>query len=129
MDFDVDFTPTADERLASGKGRAVTYRYQVSADITDEGGETRSASRSIRLGFVAVEGAADNRLVHDGGSLLAIGRGDWRSPNTRRAAKRVFRTSLESLLGPKPLQSRRLLRREVSDGASDSASHGASDVT
>ncbi len=37
------------------KDRAVTYRYSVEADLTDEGGETRSASRTFRLGFVSVE--------------------------------------------------------------------------
>ncbi len=56
--FDVAFTPQADERLAAGS-RELTYRYRVSADVTDEGGETRSASRSFRLGFVAVEARID----------------------------------------------------------------------
>ncbi|MEM7584239.1 MAG: alpha-2-macroglobulin family protein [Acidobacteriota bacterium] len=49
--FHVRFTPEADERL----GKAVSYRYRLSVDVTDEGGETRSASRAFRLGFVAVE--------------------------------------------------------------------------
>ncbi len=49
--FDILFTPEADER----KGKYLTYSYAVSADLTDEGGETRSAKRSFRLGFVAVE--------------------------------------------------------------------------
>ncbi|MBP1619749.1 MAG: hypothetical protein H6Q02_516, partial [Acidobacteria bacterium] len=49
--FAVVFTPAADERL----GREVSYRYLLSADVTDAGGETRSATRSFRLGFVAVE--------------------------------------------------------------------------
>jgi uncharacterized protein YfaS (alpha-2-macroglobulin family) len=48
--FAVTFTPKADERA----GKDVTYRYRVSADVTDEGGETRSAERSFRLGFVSV---------------------------------------------------------------------------
>jgi len=56
--FELAFTPKADERLAAGSGSAkgVTWRYAVSADVTDEGGETRSAERRFRLGFVAVEG-------------------------------------------------------------------------
>lgn len=53
--FDIAFTPKADERLSQGKARAVTYRYAISAEVTDEGGETRTAERSIRLGFVAVQ--------------------------------------------------------------------------
>ncbi len=50
--FPIEFTPRADERK---KESGVSYTFQVEADITDEGGETRTASRSIRLGFVALE--------------------------------------------------------------------------
>src|SRR5512140_2056294 len=49
--FAVTFTPKADERA----GKEITYRYRLSADVTDEGGETRSADRSFRLGFVSVK--------------------------------------------------------------------------
>ncbi|MCP3161646.1 alpha-2-macroglobulin family protein [Myxococcus qinghaiensis] len=56
--FKVTFTPEADERSARTPG--LTWRYRVEADATDEGGETRSASRSFRLGFVAVEGRVDS---------------------------------------------------------------------
>ncbi len=56
--FKVSFTPEADERLAAAS-KEVTYRYRVAADLTDEGGETRSAARSFRLGFVSVEAAID----------------------------------------------------------------------
>ena len=52
--FDIKFTPEADERL-SETSKEMSYRYNVSVDVTDEGGETRSASRGFRLGFVAVE--------------------------------------------------------------------------
>ena len=45
--FDVAFTPEADPRAS----RDVTWTYALSADVTDEGGETRSASRSFRLGL------------------------------------------------------------------------------
>jgi alpha-2-macroglobulin len=51
--FQLTFTPEVDER--ESKSRDVTWRYRVEADVTDEGGETRSASRAFRLGFVAVE--------------------------------------------------------------------------
>ncbi|MFZ2054828.1 MAG: alpha-2-macroglobulin family protein [Candidatus Aminicenantales bacterium] len=53
--FEVSFTPRADERKG-GPGSGLTYSYALSVDVTDEGGETRSASRSFRLGFVSVEG-------------------------------------------------------------------------
>ena len=52
-------------RLHAGGRRAlaadekVTYRYALAADVTDEGGETRSATRVFRLGFVAVEASIE----------------------------------------------------------------------
>ncbi|MCP3142535.1 alpha-2-macroglobulin family protein [Pyxidicoccus xibeiensis] len=55
--FAISFTPEADERSAKTPG--LTWRYRIEADATDEGGETRSASRAFRLGFVAVEGRVD----------------------------------------------------------------------
>ncbi|MBW2700110.1 MAG: hypothetical protein JRF33_04765 [Deltaproteobacteria bacterium] len=51
--FTIQFKPEADKRLADDKH--LSYRYAVHADVTDEGGETRVADRSFRLGFVAVE--------------------------------------------------------------------------
>jgi hypothetical protein len=62
--YHFNFTPAADERLAE---RGVTYRYRVGVDVTDEGGETRSAERNFRLGFVSVEA----RIVADLGFLTA----------------------------------------------------------
>ena len=56
--FDVAFTPEADERSA-GASRGVSFRFVASADVTDEGGETRSATRSVRLGAVSVEARVD----------------------------------------------------------------------
>ncbi len=56
--FTIAFTPQADEREAES---GVTYRYRLGVDVTDEGGETRSAERNFRLGFVSVEG----RIVDD----------------------------------------------------------------
>ncbi len=50
--FKVQFTPEADERRAS---KDVSYRYRLSVDVTDEGGETRSANKGFRLGWVSVE--------------------------------------------------------------------------
>ncbi|MCC2655723.1 MAG: hypothetical protein K0Q76_831 [Panacagrimonas sp.] len=51
--FRLTFKAEADERTA--KTPEISYRYRVQADVTDEGGETRSASRSFRLGFSSVE--------------------------------------------------------------------------
>jgi len=54
--FYITFLPEADERLAGNK--SITYRYSVSTDVTDEGGETRTARRSFQLGFVTVRASA-----------------------------------------------------------------------
>jgi alpha-2-macroglobulin len=54
--FTARFTPAADERLS----RNVSYRYRLSGEVTDEGGETVTAERSFRLGFVAVEAAIES---------------------------------------------------------------------
>jgi hypothetical protein len=55
--FEARFTPKADEREPDA--RAVTYRYEARADVTDEGGETRSAERIFTLGLVAVRADVD----------------------------------------------------------------------
>jgi uncharacterized protein YfaS (alpha-2-macroglobulin family) len=49
--FKLTFTPEADEQ----REKALSFNYTASVDLTDEGGETRSAKQSVRLGFVAVE--------------------------------------------------------------------------
>ena len=50
--FEVAFTPQADERLSDEED--VVYDYELSVEVTDDGGETRSASRNFRIGFVSV---------------------------------------------------------------------------
>ena len=62
--FRVAFTPEADE---ANVDRGVTYRYDISADVTDDGGETRSATRALRLGRVAVEA----QVLFEGGFARA----------------------------------------------------------
>ena len=67
--FEITFTPAADERQSNH----VTYRYRLSADVTDEGGETRSASRAFRLGFVAVEAFIDSEVgLHREGTPVSL---------------------------------------------------------
>jgi uncharacterized protein YfaS (alpha-2-macroglobulin family) len=63
--FNISFTPEADERKAA-ESRDITYRYRITADVTDEGGETRSATKTFRLGFVSVEAS----LRREAGFLL-----------------------------------------------------------
>ncbi|MEO7918406.1 MAG: MG2 domain-containing protein, partial [Thermoanaerobaculia bacterium] len=76
--FNLTFTPAADEK-AGTKPKGVSYRYAVVADVTDEGGETRSASRAFRLGLVAVEAVIQSDLgfLRDGvAGELAVRRSD-----------------------------------------------------
>ncbi len=81
--FVVEFTPAADERDA---GKGITFRYRLAVDVTDEGGETRSAERTFRLGFTAVEA----RIHADFGFLEA---GD-------AASLKVTRSSLDGVPQP-----------------------------
>ncbi|MES2528913.1 MAG: alpha-2-macroglobulin family protein [Bdellovibrionota bacterium] len=50
--FEIKFKPAANEDVSDIKD--VKYNYQVKADVTDEGGETRSAELSNTIGFSAV---------------------------------------------------------------------------
>jgi uncharacterized protein YfaS (alpha-2-macroglobulin family) len=88
--FTVTFTPEADEREAQQEG--MSYRYRLTADVTDEGGETRSGSRTFRLGFVAVEATiiSDSGFFSEGqpvslkvtrrdlNGVPRAGKGEWR---------------------------------------------------
>jgi len=56
--FAIRFTPEADERERPAGG---IYRFEVEAELTDEGGETRSGTRSLVLGWVGVDLAVDGQ--------------------------------------------------------------------
>jgi len=78
-------------RWTSGEGhRDVTYNYAVTADVTDEGGETRTATRSVRLGFVSVEatvGMDAGFFLEGSPSALAVTRTDLNgTPRRARGA-------------------------------------------
>jgi alpha-2-macroglobulin len=51
--FVVEFCPEADPRQASHAG--LTYRFRLEVEVTDEGGETRTATRTLRVGFSSLE--------------------------------------------------------------------------
>jgi uncharacterized protein YfaS (alpha-2-macroglobulin family) len=73
--FAVKFKPEADPKLSSD----VTYRYQLDADVTDDGGETRSARKTVRLGSVAIEARASLEqgfVVEGSDAELAVHRTD-----------------------------------------------------
>ncbi len=92
--FEVSFTPRVDERRDKPES-GLTYNYTLSVDVTDEGGETRSAVRSFRLGFVSVEA----RIIADCGffqpemkSAFTITRSDLNgAPKPGRGSWRVVR--------------------------------------
>jgi uncharacterized protein YfaS (alpha-2-macroglobulin family) len=92
--FDVEFTPSANEREAEG-GAGLSYRYTLSVDVTDEGGETRSASRSFRLGFVSVEARfeAESEFIRaDAKGVFTVTRSDLNgTPKAGKGAWRVVR--------------------------------------
>lgn len=52
-EFEIKFTPTADEKFSSDM-RDVKYSYSVKVDVTDESGETQSTSFNTTIGFTAV---------------------------------------------------------------------------
>ncbi|MFN7131575.1 MAG: MG2 domain-containing protein, partial [Myxococcales bacterium] len=96
--FKFTFRPEADERKKAQQG--LSYRFSVSADLTDEGGETRSATRAFRLGFVSVEAtvtSAANFLLADRASKLSVARTTL--DGVGRAGKGSWR--LFALRGPK----------------------------
>jgi DNA repair protein RecO (recombination protein O) len=64
------------------------------------------------LGVVAVADT-DPEAVYAGATLMAIQRGDFSDPLTRRAAKRLLREALRPLVGERPLFSRELFRRRL----------------
>lgn len=92
--FDVAFTPRADE-TKDGSESGLSYRYTLSVDVTDEGGETRSASRLFRLGFVSVEArleAASEFVRADAKGVFTVTRGDLDgTPKAGKGAWRVVR--------------------------------------
>lgn len=57
--FNISFTPKADEKLARTKDGKVnqdtTFNYRLEVDVTDEGGETRSTQKNFYIGFVTVK--------------------------------------------------------------------------
>ncbi len=94
----VSFTPRVDEKKGAADS-GLSYRYTLSIDVTDEGGETRSAERSFRLGFVNVEARVDAEsafLRADAGGRFTVTRADL--DGTPKAGQGVWR--VVRLVGP-----------------------------
>jgi uncharacterized protein YfaS (alpha-2-macroglobulin family) len=92
--IDVAFTPRADEKKEKPLS-GISYRYRLSVDVTDEGGETRSAERSFRLGFVNVEARAEGESAFmraDTKGVFTIVRTDLDgAPKAGKGAWRIVR--------------------------------------
>jgi alpha-2-macroglobulin len=111
--FEIRFTPAVDERVGAG-AKDIVYRYEARADVTDEGGESRSDERIFRLGFVAVQ--ADVRLetgfLREGvpGSLTVLrtdldgvpraGAGSWRLLAIREPERTLLPAEMPPLTSP-----------------------------
>ena len=71
--FTFTFTPLADPQA----DKRLQYSYHVIADLTDEGGETRSATRDFTLGQVTINaqiGLDGGFVAADGGGKLSLRR-------------------------------------------------------
>jgi uncharacterized protein YfaS (alpha-2-macroglobulin family) len=89
--FEIGFTAHAGE-LDLGGSKDVTYMFAVSADVTDEGGETRPGTRVFRMGATSVDASISSPgdFVSEGtpGAMTVTlqdldgtprsGRGDWK---------------------------------------------------
>lgn len=51
--FELEFLPEADQQTA--KNTSISYNFNLQVDVTDEGGETRTATGDYRAGWVTVE--------------------------------------------------------------------------
>ncbi|MBM3266050.1 MAG: hypothetical protein FJZ01_00240 [Candidatus Sericytochromatia bacterium] len=127
--FKFTFTPEADERAAKG----LSYRYAVAADVTDEGGETRSADRAFRLGTVAIEAAfrtdaaffrpdATGAIVVTRTDLDGVpraGKGSWRLIALRQPAAATLPADMSRTAGPAADGSEQAGDTEEADGEAD----------
>lgn len=114
--FDIEFLPQVDERKNKnvGKRSGSTYNFTVDVDVTDEGGETRSASRSYRMGFVSVETDLGFEKTHfESGAPFKIsasrrsldgkareGKAKYRIVRLKQPTSAVVPSELPRLIGP-----------------------------
>ena len=84
------------------------YGFDFTRDAESGAAIDRDARYRLEaeLGFVRTDTGEGYR----GQTLIAIDRADYTDPETRSAARRLFRDAIAAHLGSVPLQSRRLLR-------------------
>lgn len=97
--FQIRFTPKADQKVSGEAARSIRYTYLLAADVTDEGGETRSATRTVHVGATSVKAqlTADAGFFRsDATAQLKVKRTDL--AGTPRPGKGSYRVS--ALLPP-----------------------------
>ncbi len=71
--YEISFLPQADERKNSDQSKDITYSFNVEANVTDDGGETRTGNKFFRIGFVSVEATLTwSELFFDVGNPFKI---------------------------------------------------------
>lgn len=59
--FKVEFVAKGDERERTNNP-GIRYRFSIHADVTDDGGETRSGSKNFYLGFVSIDARISEKV-------------------------------------------------------------------
>lgn len=71
--FEISFVPQADERKNAGSNQDITYSFNIEANVTDDGGETRTGNKYFRIGFSSVEATLTwNDFFFDTGKPVKI---------------------------------------------------------
>lgn len=71
--FEISFLPEADERKNSDQSKDITYSFNIEANVTDDGGETRTGNKYFRIGFTSVEATLTwTSLFFDTGKSFTI---------------------------------------------------------
>ena len=76
--FNIKFTPQTAQSLF-GDNKGILYVYDVKVDVTDEGGETRSASKSFFVSVTAVDAKISldkNFYLNNGKPIVTVFRSD-----------------------------------------------------
>lgn len=95
--FVVSFTPV-DEK-PSGRKKDVVYQYSFSAEVTEEGGETQTVRKSMRIGSISVRAHArpdKGFFPHTGPVEISV----WRSDLDGRARSGQGTWRIVALKGP-----------------------------
>lgn len=102
--------PALLRRFELGLLREIGYGLSLEQDA--ESGEPVTVDRHysylIERGPVAVPASAEGGIILSGRSLLAMARGDYSAPETLQQSKVLMRTLINSYLGGKALNSRRV---------------------